>query len=73
MPDWPGDLTRIPAGSPAAYAAELRRHLEDPEAVIVLNGDGSIHGVRRLTLGEMWAEADGIMDVSAPHTPGGQP
>ena len=56
MPDWPGDLTRIPADSPAAYAAELRRYLEDPETVIVLNGNGSFHGVRRLTLGEMWAE-----------------
>ena len=58
MTDWPKRVVPIPTEGPAAYAAELRRHLEDPEAVIVLNGDGSLHGVRRLTLGEWLAAAE---------------
>lgn len=32
--------------------AALRRALEDPDSVIVLNGDGTVHEIRELTEGE---------------------
>lgn len=53
---WPKESARIPADDPGAFFDELRRRMLDPDAVILLNGDGSVHGVRKLALGEMLAE-----------------
>lgn len=51
---WPKQPAPLPA-DPAVFREELLRRLANPDAVLVLNGDGSVHGVREMTLGEMFA------------------
>jgi len=55
---WPKQITPLPA-EPSAFREELLHCLTDPDAVLVLNGDGSVHGVRETTLGEWFAAVEG--------------
>jgi hypothetical protein len=54
---WPKRPAPLPA-DPAVFREELLRCLADPDAVLVLNGDGSVHGVREMTLGEWFATVE---------------
>lgn len=54
---WPKQPIPLPA-EPSAFREELLRCLTDPDAVLVLNGDGSVCGVRETTLGEWFATVE---------------